>query len=507
MSRQARGAFFVAILLLMSYAPLPAQQAPKVPTEQEQEGGHDDPRGREEWFLQGRTVPGKSAAELRLRAFRQKMTARAAAAARTAAAQRLGVQVSGAVAGGVGPQWQNLGPAPIISTPNQSYGAISGRLTSVAVDQTDATGNTVYIGAAYGGLWKSTNAAAADPTAVTWTALTEDQASLAIGAIAISPADHNLLLVGTGEANGSGDSYYGVGILRSTDGGGTWALITSADGGSKPFRGLAVSHIAFSTDNPSVVVVSTTAAGHGTNIGAETSGGTTASRGLYYSTDAGQTWHFVSLSDSGTALGNNSAHSVVYNPIQKKFYAVVRAHGVYSSSDGQAWTKLATQPGGVNATSCPPGTDLTTCPIYRGEFGIRPGSDEMYLWFVNAPSTNPPGEVDGGIFRTLDGGQTWTSLHTGGGSDGISSCGDGSSCGTSQGGYNLYMAAVPNPSPNDPNQTDVYAGAINIYKCTIPGSNKATSTCSTWLNLTHAYSCTPTAAPAHVHPDQHGIDF
>src|SRR5260370_37673779 len=53
-----------------------------------------------------------------------------------------------------GPTWQSIGPAPIISDPSgqQSYGLVSGRVTSDAVDQSDTTGNTVYVGGASGGL-------------------------------------------------------------------------------------------------------------------------------------------------------------------------------------------------------------------------------------------------------------------------------------------------------------------------------------------------------------------
>jgi hypothetical protein len=69
-----------------------------------------------------------------------------------------------------------------------------------------------------------------------------------------------------------------------------------------------------------------------------------------------------------------------------------------------------------------------------------------------------------------------------------------------QGAYNLELAAVPNAAA-----TDLYAGTINIYKCTLSGG----TTCSQgdWINLTHVYGCNPLGAPAHVHPDQHGLSF
>jgi len=114
--------------------------------------------------------------------------------------------------------WSPLGPAPLASDASgvgeYDYGWVSGRATAVAVDPADPTGNTVYIGGAYGGVWKSTNATlpvTLTSSDVTWTALTDDQATLAVGAIAIQPGNSNsnnsLILVGTGEANSSADSY------------------------------------------------------------------------------------------------------------------------------------------------------------------------------------------------------------------------------------------------------------------------------------------------------------
>ncbi|HEY0565053.1 MAG TPA: hypothetical protein VGC88_05690, partial [Terriglobales bacterium] len=90
--------------------------------------------------------------------------------------------------------WQPLGPISIVSDPGtsgfQDYGLVSGRVLAVTVDQTDTTGNTVYIGSAAGGVWKSTNASGLDATTVQWSALTDSQPSLAAGSLAISPANH-----------------------------------------------------------------------------------------------------------------------------------------------------------------------------------------------------------------------------------------------------------------------------------------------------------------------------
>lgn len=192
---------------------------------------NDHEEERAEWFSHGRKVPGKPAAELRHRAYQVKMQARAARLAQARAAH--GDSQAPAASSG----WTPLGPVPLTSdatgTGFQDYHQVAGRATAVAIDPGDATGNTIYIGGAQGGVWKSTNAATSIANNVTWTAVTDDQATLSIGSLAIQPGNSNptqsVILVGTGEADNSGDSYFGLGILRSADGGNTWALIPAAN--------------------------------------------------------------------------------------------------------------------------------------------------------------------------------------------------------------------------------------------------------------------------------------
>jgi hypothetical protein len=435
-------------------------QGARVTSEFESPEEHERDRviERDRWFMRGRIAPaGQTPAALRLRAHQQKIQLRA----KVAASQAL--QQTGLAADASGTAWTPLGPAPLLSAANtsshvggdQDYGPVSGRATSVVVDQNDATGNTVYVGGAFGGLWKSTNAAAPDPTTVVWTPLIDDQATLAVGAIALKPDNSNVILVGTGEANSSGDSYYGLGILRSTDGGVTWNLISSsADGHS--FRGVAFSKIAFSTANPNLVVAATAGSFVGVNEGLESP--INVNRGIYVSTNAGLTWNYASIKDGATPTDPASVSSVIYNAAAGKFFATVRRHGYYSSTDGINWTRLAAQPGAaLTATACPASPVSPNCPIYRGEFAVVPGRNEMYTWFVDFPA-NATAEVDKGMFRSTDGGATWVALSR----TGITSCGDTNGCGVEQGAYNLELAAVPNGAA-----TDLYAGAINIYKCTL----------------------------------------
>src|SRR5262249_31166388 len=142
-----------------------------------------------------------------------------------------------------------------------------------------------------------------------------------------------------------------------------------------------------------------------------------------------------------------SVTGVVYNAsagASGTFYAAIRRHGIYSSTDGQHFTRLATQPtSGLASANCPANSNSSNCQIYRAEFTVTPGRNEMYVWVVDAQSS----EIDDGIWRTINGGSAWTRIPD----NGITNCGDSafgpnSGCGVQQGVYNLEVAAVPNGS-------------------------------------------------------------
>lgn len=399
--------------------------------------------------------------------------------------------------------WTSLGPAPLASdasgTGQQDYGWVSGRATAVAIDPADSSGNTVYLGGAYGGLWKSTNAGSLSPSPadVVWTPVIDDQATLAVGAIAIQPGNadptKSILLVGTGETNSSSDSYYGLGILRSADAGKTWTLISQDKAGTHPFAGLGFSKIAFNQGAPNIAVAAAAGASMGTREDLEDP--VNVNRGLYYSTDSGLSWTFASVKDAGTIVAPASATTAVYNAGAAKFFAALRFHGFYSSSDGANWTRLAKQPGdALTSALCPTDQSSSTCPLYRAEIAVVPGRNEMYAWFVDSDSN------DQGMWKSVDGGTNWVPLNE----SGITNCGDLlGGCGTFQGSYNLELAAVATGSA-----TDLYAGAVNLYKCTVISTSACDGTgVNTFINLTHVYGCPPDfGSIAHVHPNQHALD-
>jgi hypothetical protein len=100
-------------------------------------------------------------------------------------------------------QWQSVGPTPIGDTPT-----VSDRTNTIAIDPTNT--NNIYIGAATGGVWKSTD------RGNSWTPLTDTQCSVAMGSIAIDPSNPQVVYAGTGEQNFSADSYYAACSSRPT---------------------------------------------------------------------------------------------------------------------------------------------------------------------------------------------------------------------------------------------------------------------------------------------------
>jgi photosystem II stability/assembly factor-like uncharacterized protein len=125
--------------------------------------------------------------------------------------------------------WVSLGPTPGTYF---NYGNISSRIVTGAFNPLNP--NIIYIGPANGGVWKSTDGG------TNWTPLTDTQESLAMGAIVIDPANPNIIYAGTGEATYSGASYYGRGLLKSTDAGNSWVRVTNGLPNSTYFSRLKI---------------------------------------------------------------------------------------------------------------------------------------------------------------------------------------------------------------------------------------------------------------------------
>jgi hypothetical protein len=453
-------------------------------------------------FLGGRSVAGGGS------------EARAMDAARRQHSAMLAQQVSAEISS-LSASWQPIGPNQI-ATP--AFGDVTGRVTSIAMDPADTSGNTVYVGTTGGGVWKSSNAAG-DPANVTFTPLTDTlpvfsanagssaTASLSIGAVSVQSG---VVLAGTGDPNDATDSYYGSGILRSSDGGLTWTLIqNSRDGGegNHSFMGLGFAGFAWSGATAGMVVAAVSQAAEGVLVNAPDA--TNSVMGLYYSNDAGVTWQMATIMDgssvvqrpqlAGGNLGGVAATAVVWNPVRQRFFAAIRYHGYYESADGMNWSRMTNQPGaGLTTAACPPPSPgvlgSAGCPIFRGVLAVQPVTGDTFALTVDSNN------VDQGLWQDvcrLSGGScssntvafgtqlVSTAIETGNGSAVIP-----------QADYDLSLAAVSSGTSGSTQDTLLYVGTVDLYRCSLAAG-------CVFRNTTNAVNgCN---APARVAPAQHAI--
>lgn len=491
---------------LASQAELPPQADAALPAP-------TDARERARQFVLQRASPGHELSPAQ--ALRQARAEHAALALQTSAGSSRSSRATLATAflqgsTSLSGAWTPLGPSALVSG---TYGAITGRVTALALDTNDTTGNTLYVGTTGGGVWKSTNAAG-PLSQVSFAPLTDtlpvfsanagssSLPSLSIGALAVQPLANPVVLAGTGDPNDATDSLYGEGLLRSTDGGLTWTLINGLrDGasGNHNFSGLGTAGLAWSTASPGNVVAAFSTSNEGLIVGA---GDSYSVPGLYVSTDAGQTWKMATVYDGSQVVQQPQpttygvpATSVVWDPQRGRFFAALRGHGYYSSADGATWMRLAAQPGaGLTTTNCPTLTYSPRCPIFRGTLAVQPATGDLYaltvdaqngdqgLWqdLCNAGSRGSCGNAAPVWGARLDGG----ALETGSGSTLIP-----------QADYDLSLAAVPVPGGG----TLLFAGTVDLYRCAL---GAGASSC-TLRNTTNALNgCN---APAGVSPAQHTL--
>jgi hypothetical protein len=181
-------------------------------------------------------------------------------------------------------------------TPNNE---VSGAIHAVVAHPTDA--NVMYVGTVNGGIWRTNNATAANPT---WTPLTDFEDSLSIGALEMDPGTTQILLAGVGRFSSfGGDPPFQLaggnlsGLYRTTDGGSTWTLIND------PL--LAGEHVSAVASRGNILLA-----------GANNFFGGGGTGGLFRTTDTGATWTQITggAGTGGNALMPNGMFKVALRP-------------------------------------------------------------------------------------------------------------------------------------------------------------------------------------------------
>lgn len=395
--------------------------------------------------------------------------------------------------------WESLGP-----------GNVGGRTRVLRFRP--GTPSTMYMGAVAGGVWRSTDSGA------NWAPIGDLAPNIAITAMAIDTSNPDRMFVGTGEGYFNVDAVRGVGIFQSLDGGLTWTHLAATRNLPEFYR---INDLVISPNDPQVLYAATR-------------------YGLYRTIDGGATWtRQIDAFDAAgcmdivvrTDVPTNDTVVVSCGNFSPTVGTATTGTGIYRSANGNAatptWTKRL-GPSGATALTRMGRTSLAIAPSAQAT---------MYaLIACSAEATtgagacgDPPGPASGknkfddgllAVYRSTDGGATWTSRYTNAFSEAQSEnrellltnpligrcqiCDDvcGTTASSSYGGQGWYDNVIA-VDPLD--ATKVWVGGIDLWRSDDSGANWGVASYWAQQYLTPPYGNTTIANYAHA--DQHGIWF
>ena len=279
-------------------------------------------------------------------------------------------------------RWRAIGPANM-----------GGRVADV--EGIPSPSKTFYVAAAGGGIWKTTNAG------TTFRPIFENQRCMSMGDMAIAPSDTNTIYVGTGEQNSRNSISPGCGVFKSTDGGRTWS-----------FLGLAetehIGRVQVHPTDPNTVYMAVLGSAWKTS----------KARGLYKTTDGGKTWTVIKfISDRAGFIdvqldptNPDIIWASSYERLRGPYFLQSGGPGsaLWKSTDaGATWTRVS-------------GGGFPNTTLGRIEIAIARSNPKIMYTQVEADtlpnmvkdSTKKPQKSNSGLYRSEDGGATWTRTNT-----------------------------------------------------------------------------------------------
>ena len=250
---------------------------------------------------------------------------------------------------------------------------MSGRIT--AIDVVESNPDIMYVGSASGGLWKSTSGG------VDWEPIFDEYKAASIGAVDIHQKNPSIIWVGTGEGNPRNSQSQGAGIFKSIDGGRTWQYM-----GLEETRN--IHRVIIHPDNPEIVY-----AGVQGNAWADTE-----ERGVYKTTDGGETWEKILYNNTRTGIGDLVMDPTNPNKLIAAMWEFRRwpwffesggeGSGLYMTLDGgETWKELTSDDG------------LPEGELGRMGVAIAPSNPEIVYAIIESK--------ENAIYRSTDGGYTW----------------------------------------------------------------------------------------------------
>ena len=322
-------------------------------------------------------------------------------------------------------RWRSIGPT-----------GQGGRVDDIAVHPTD--NRIFYVGFATGGLWKTTN------RGTTFQPIFDDYETHSVGALAIAPSAPEVLYVGTGEANNRQSSSFGVGMYRSVDGGASFEHI-----GLRETQSIA--RIVVHPEDANTVWVA--AVGHLFGANPE--------RGVFKTTDGGETWQHVLAVDANTGatdlVMNAEDPDVLFAATYQRrrtaccFVGGGGGSGIWRTEDGgETWDPVLERglPNGtmgrIALATTPADEDVIYAQIEVAADRVRPlTAEELQSWEdLQADGELPPDPQWNGVWRSDDGGDSWEFR-------------------SNENGRPMYFSQI-RVSPSDPDL--VYTVDLNVQK-------------------------------------------
>lgn len=339
-------------------------------------------------------------------------------------------------------EWRSIGP-----------NNIGGRTLAIAIDPENT--DIIYAGSASGGLWKSTSAGRG---ASAWERVSTGFPVLGVASIAIDPTDSKKIYIGTGEVYGYQEAFpginyrttrgsYGIGILKTTDGGITWSK--SLDWSLNQKRG--VQAIRIDPKNSNIIWAATT-------------------EGTYKSIDAGVSWQKV----------HNAIMTmdIAINPLNSDLVFLAcgnlesQGRGIYRTKDGgNSWARLA--------------SNLPSTFGGKAQLSISKSAPNRIWASIGNGYWSGAGTW---LCKSSDNGETWSVIST-------------VDYSSAQGWYSHYVGVHPT------NPEIVFTGGqLGIFRSTAGGINLIKKTSFTYPSETPPPGG-PEGPPTYAHADNHAMAF
>lgn len=365
--------------------------------------------------------------------------------------------------------WSALGPLPLIdevpsfgnfATGNPLSG-VTGRVTAIAADPT--VSGRMFVGTGDGGVWMRANANAA------FVPIFDGEPTLSVGALALdtTTSPNPTLYVGTGEGNGSADSYYGEGVFVSSDLGKTWTQLGASKFAHASIASLAVD----TTQTPRTIYAAVTYGSSANRADASWVEDDFSQNGLWRSSDGGESWIQYPAGTFGTCPYFTNvpcpANSVAIDPASPTGVLVsILGVGVFrSSNSGFSWTQAR-----LPNLSASVGR-ATVAASHGVEYAIVGAADGVEF---------------AGFYKSSNDGVTWTQA-----SVPSATVGGLTIDGTSASDYSLsFSDQTLAVDPADPTGATVVLGGVGIYRSSNGGGS--------WTSL---------ASSGGTHSGQHAIAF